>query len=235
MKIGFIGDSITKGTHGVSFVQKIKNECPQHEIVNLGVGGDTIISLYKSVLGFENMDSFDVIFLFVGVNDILSKLSLFYKIVKRLMRQKWSKNVPEFEDYYILNLELLLSSCPKIYVIPPLLIGEDINNKWNKQIGELVTSIDAVLKLYPQVEFVDIRQDFIYYLSGKQISSYIPLKASEMKKDGDELETDKEFDDRSVSRGLHLTIDGVHINTKGATLVADRITKIIKGEIDITI
>ena len=57
MRITFLGDGITEGVPGVSYV----------------------------------------IVLFVGVNDVFGKLSFLYKIVKTLMRQRWTKGINALE------------------------------------------------------------------------------------------------------------------------------------------
>jgi lysophospholipase L1-like esterase len=35
------------------------------------------------------------------------------------------------------------------------------------------------------------------------------------------LRTDRQIDGKAAERGLHLTLDGVHLNNVGATLVAE--------------
>ena len=45
--------------------------------------------------------------------------------------------------------------------------------------------------------------------------------------DAKELRTVKHVAERSKSSGLHLTLDGVHINSKGAQIIADGITRVL--------
>ena len=48
MKVLFLGDSITEGVPGVSYVELIKKETT-YECINRGKGGDTVSSLYRRV------------------------------------------------------------------------------------------------------------------------------------------------------------------------------------------
>jgi lysophospholipase L1-like esterase len=43
------------------------------------------------------------------------------------------------------------------------------------------------------------------------------------------LRTDEEIDRKATERGLHLTLDGVHLNSAGAGLVAEAFAEAIRG------
>lgn len=71
MRIAFLGDSLTWGGYGGDFVAEIARAKPQHEIVNAGVGGNTVVNLLRrldDVLAQEP----DGIFVMVGGNDVIS-------------------------------------------------------------------------------------------------------------------------------------------------------------------
>lgn len=223
MKIAFLGDSITHGVHGCSYIKILEEINPKYEFTNYGKGGDTIVSLFKRVQDIDDLAEYDIVFLFVGVNDVLGRLSLFYSLIKTLQKQPCSKTVTSFESYYGKTLKYLQERTRKLVVLPPLFIGEDINNKWNKKITERVTVISSLVTSNSDVDFIDIRREFREYLQDKKISTYLPLKASEMKQDGIDIRSGKNVDLISESRKLHLTIDGVHINTLGASLIANSI------------
>lgn len=227
MKIAFLGDSITEGVPGVSFVKLLEQRYQNHEFINYGKGGDTISSLYKRIHKIPNLDQFDAIVLFVGVNDLFGKLTCMYRIIKTLMRQRWAKNIDVFQKQYQDTLEFLLTKASRIIVIPPLLIGEDIHNKWNTTLSKYVQTIESLLTTYPSIEYLDIRKQVLDYLKDKTISDFIPSNVFELLQDVRELHSDLEVDERSQARGLHLTLDGVHINSIGATILSDGIQNIL--------
>ncbi len=71
MKIALYGDSLTEGRAGVSYVNYLQQLLPEHEILNYGYGGDTVISLYRHVVRQKLDHPVDLSFVFVGVNDVL--------------------------------------------------------------------------------------------------------------------------------------------------------------------
>ena len=225
MKIAFLGDSITEGVHGYSYIKLLEALDSDLEISNFGKGGATVSSLNKSMKKIDNLQDFDLIFLFIGINDILGKMSWVYKIIKMLDKQPVAKSLAAFKSYYVDTLDYLEETKTKIVVIPPLLIGEDINNKWNKQVTELVNIIESALKSYPKIDYINIRKEFVEYLETKVIGDYIPIKAIDIKNDGDDMRNGKNVDEISEKRALHITIDGVHLNTLSAEMIANSIQK----------
>jgi len=225
MKIAFLGDSITKGTHGVSYVKMIQDEFCNDEILNYGVGGDTVISLNKRLKTITGLDQQNLIFIFIGVNDILSQLSPLYKIIKMMMKQKWTKTPKRFSEEYTKTIKYLTQLNQNIVIIPLLLIGETITSKWNKKIDELVIEIKKISQEL-NIIYLDIREKMINNLNNNKISNYIPYSAKDMKNDGN-CKSIEEFDLLSKNRGLQLTIDGVHINSLGARIIAKEVIEFI--------
>ena len=125
-------------------VDKLKLKSSAHEWVNLGKGGDTVSSLNKRLRRIPDLSSYDVVILFVGVNDVFGKLTFLYKVIKTLMRQRWAKGMVEFERDYTKILDSLVIKNAQIIVIPPLLIGENITNKWNLELAQYVLAIESI-------------------------------------------------------------------------------------------
>ncbi|MEO8607522.1 MAG: SGNH/GDSL hydrolase family protein [Chloroflexota bacterium] len=71
MKIVFLGDSLTWGGYGGNFVAELAKLLPQHEIVNAGIGGNTVLNLLNRVDDVL-ADEPDGIFVMVGGNDAIS-------------------------------------------------------------------------------------------------------------------------------------------------------------------
>ena len=71
MKIVFLGDSLTWGGYGGNFVADIQRRCPQHDIINEGHGGNTVINLLRRVDAILAHEP-DGIFVMIGSNDALS-------------------------------------------------------------------------------------------------------------------------------------------------------------------
>lgn len=221
MKILIVGDSITEGVPGVSYVDMLKQKLPDHTIINYGKGGDTVGSALKRCRSIEFPEQLDVIVLFIGVNDVFGNMTKPHKLFKVITRQTPAKNMDEFTTNYQQLLEFLRSKTKKIVVIPPLLLGEDIDNKWNQEIAGFVQQIEWLVSRMENCDYVDVRYQFILALRDKKVSPYLPVSLRTIIRDVQQLKTPELVDNQARLRGLHVTLDGVHLNSNGAFIVMD--------------
>ena len=228
MKILFLGDSITEGVPGVSYIAMIKDNISKLDLVNRGIGGDTVSSLLKRVKKMDDLSSFDQIILFIGVNDVFGKLTNTYKVLKILRKQKWALNESMFQKQYNELINIILSENKNIVIIPPLLIGEDINNKWNTELLVLINIVKGIAK-HKKINYLDIYNEYKEYLENKEISNFLPIKITKLLKDMKILTDRPSIDLESKNRGLHLTLDGVHLNSVGAQIICDTILEQLKS------
>jgi lysophospholipase L1-like esterase len=227
MKIVFIGDSITAAVPGVSFVDKVAKAYPQHEILNYGKGGDTVQSILTRLQEMRIASDIDVIFLLIGVNDVFVKTGWWHPTLKLVMKQPWVKNKQEFYLAYHKLIEFLLPYTKQLVLLPPLLVGEDLTNPSNQLLQEYFAELKELIERY-QLPVLDVRASFEDYLKDKTPASYVPKRINQLRKDVLQLTTDALIDEASKKRHLYLTLDGVHLNTKGATLVFDAVHQYLK-------
>jgi len=231
MKIIFFGDSLTEGTPGVSCYDILKEKLPQHNLVNCGKGGDTVISLLQRIKKMNDSQTYDIAFLWIGTNDALVHVSKKFPLIKICCNQPWAKNTDDFKNYYQELLEILTGKTKKVFTVSPLIIGEDINNKWNKKLGELSAEIEVLSARYENVEYIDLRKKFISTLSTKKPSSYIVHSIIEDIIVAWLLNKTEQVDKKSKERGLYLTFDGVHLNSAGAQMTANAIIESINKSV----
>ena len=231
MNIIFFGDSLVEGIPGESSFNILKEKLPEHSFINLGKGGDTVISLLRRIRRMEIKKRYDVAFIWVGVNDILVRVSLKYPPIKEFLHQPWVKNIEEFNEYYFELLNLVSANANKTFTVSPLVIGEDVNNEWNKKLGEISAEIEKLSMKFKNVDYVDIRKDFISILATKEPSSYIIDSVFWDSIIAWLFNTPEFIEEKSHERGLYLTLDGVHLNRAGAQLVADKLLRCIQNEI----
>jgi lysophospholipase L1-like esterase len=228
MKIAFVGDSLTEGIPGVGYFGVLKRKLKGCELINYGKGGDSVVSLLKRIKKIKFAADIDIIVLDVGVNDVLVNVSKTYPLIKTLLRQPWSKDKREFEKCYQEILSYLSPKAGKLIAIPPLLLGEELKSRWNKQLGILSGLIKRLVLEYKNVIFLDVRKTFIGHLKNKPVSGYITKKVFTVVSDALLLRQPKSVDKKSAGRGLHYTLDGVHLNSAGAEILADAIIKEIE-------
>lgn len=73
MKIVFLGDSLTWGGYGGNFVAELQNRLTEHDIINAGEGGNTVINLLRRIDDVLALHP-DGVFIMVGGNDAISNL-----------------------------------------------------------------------------------------------------------------------------------------------------------------
>lgn len=222
MKIALIGDSLTEGRPGVSFFNMLKEKYPTLQFINLGKSGETVNSLYNRLLKKELEGDYDISFLWIGVNDVYSKLL-------SVQAQPVAKDLDEFNSYYKKVLQLLLKSSKQVVLVTPAIVGEKINNSSNKEIKEINQVIELIAKKYDNVKFLDIHTVFENYLSSVSTSDYISIKVWRVMGDVFLYKKPLKIEKISNQRGLHLTLDGVHLNNTGAKVVADAYASAIES------
>jgi lysophospholipase L1-like esterase len=231
MKIAFIGDSLTKGIPGSSYFAILREKLPQHQLVNLGRGNDTVVSLYRRLtrLRFEDAP-FDIAFLWVGVNDVSGNGSWVFRVGNALRRQPRSQSLDEFQEYYQRTLDILIHHARRVIAVAPLLKGEAVDSEWNRQVGVLANTIEELTAHYERVDYLDLRPAFYAKLADGQTSDYLQESPLRIALDILTLWSDARVDQKSVERGLHFTLDGVHLNSAGAEIVADMFSKAVVKE-----
>ncbi len=219
MRIAFFGDSLTEGIPGAAYFDLLQQSLPQHELLNFGKGGDTVISLHRRIMHTQIPSSLDLAFLWVGVNDVLVTTSWTYPLLKLYRRQPWARTLDTFSRYYGLLLEQLTGAAEHVVAISPHLIGEDLENPWNRKLKDQGDAIKTTIRDLPKVSFLDLREDFRARLAGQPVSPYIPRNTLRFLLKRSPLQ-DK--------HRLRLTLDGVHLNADGAELVAQVFTRKIR-------
>ncbi|MTH55397.1 SGNH/GDSL hydrolase family protein [Bacillus mangrovi] len=214
MKIGLIGDSLTEGRPGISFAKILLEKFPHHTFHNLGKPGESVKSLYTRLSKTELDSDFDLAFLWIGVNDVYSKLL-------GVQAQPVAENQDEFREFYRKSLELVLASSKKTVAVTPALIGEELTNASNRELRELNALIQSVIRLHPNVHFLNLQSVFEEHLSDVSCSDYISTKVMRVMMDVLFYKKPASIDRLSEKRGLHFTLDGIHLNSAGAQIVAD--------------
>jgi lysophospholipase L1-like esterase len=237
MKIACIGDSLTRGIPGVPYFDLLREKLPQHQLVNLGRGNDTVISLYRRLTqtSFDDASSnddivFDLAFLWVGVNDVRKESAWWFRLANALRRQPRSQSLAEFQAYYQKTLDLLVRHARHLIAVAPLLKGEDVDSEWNRQIDVLARAIAKLTTQYGSVTYLDPRPAFYARLAGRQSSDYLRESPLRIALDVLTLRSAARVDEKAAERGLHFTLDGVHLNSAGAEMIADMFSKAVVKE-----
>ncbi len=230
MKVAFFGDSLTEGFPGAAYVFLLQQRFPESELFNYGKGGDTVISLLRRIESITFSSKFDLAFLWIGVNDVFVKVSRMYPLLKTLRRQPWAKNHDVFTTHYKKLLNFLAAKADWLFTVPPLFIGEDLENPWNRELEVLNTVVRELSFFQENCDFIDLRERFTDKLKGQSPSPHVPRSFIQIIKDTLTLKTSGTLDRESLERGLQFTLDGVHLNNVGAGLTAEVFAEVIEGK-----
>jgi lysophospholipase L1-like esterase len=220
LKIAFYGDSLTVGLPGASYVDVLRRRLSGHTMLRYGRINETAPSLYRYVVKRKLLEPVDITVLWVGTNDVAMPQSWAAAALKRIMGQPRARDPEAFGDRYRALLDLLSSQTRRIVAVSPMCIGEDINTPWNNALAEISAVIQSLSSAYAHVTFVDLRAEFIGALGAKPAARYLSPSVTRVVLDG-LLRSKAQVDRMAAARGLYFTLDGVHLNSAGAELVAN--------------
>lgn len=227
MRVAFYGDSLTQGIPGVSFFDVLEPLLPRHKLLNFGKRGDTVVSLCRRIARHGPQDPLDLAVLWVGANDVLATVSRSHSTLKWLMCQRRARDLVEFREYYHRILTHLRGPADTILTVSPLLIGENPSNPWNKRLEELCMIIESMSESFDRVHYLNLRAELSTSLGARAPSDYAPKSVTRIALESLFLRSPAGVDKAASRRGLQLTLDGVHLNSKGAKVVAETFRRAI--------
>ncbi|MBA1335351.1 MAG: hypothetical protein HPY66_0973 [Firmicutes bacterium] len=151
-KVLFIGDSITEGISGINFVDLLKKDFKDYELINKGLGGDTLYGIAGRLLKEIELNSYDIVVLEAGHNDIiipaLKDMGIFHKMLgKHLVKRGSIPTVEptEFSELLETTLDKLSQLAGSKIIITTLsCIGENLESEFNKKrfvLNEIIREI----------------------------------------------------------------------------------------------
>lgn len=220
--IACFGDSITQGQPGISYLKYLDKKVYQ----NHGVGGDTLTGMIKRVKEYIVQSTCSHFIIEIGTNDILlpylKNSSSLWENRTKDRNKVFIVDMAMFSDEYQKLIELLYNREISVISIPCL--GENINSELNKKVDEYN---QAIMKICSKksIRYIDfntwqkknIREKENHYFISKNPNDII----------WDTLMTSYLGQSERVSqkRNLDTTVDGVHLNSKGAKGLAELIIK----------
>jgi len=222
----FIGDSITEGKLGINFVDMIKCRYPDYCYHNKGKGGDTLLEVIERLVKIlkEDRHQYFVIVIEAGHNDILLPY----------IKQRWSfmnikKVTPITQMGTLLDQSLkTISSLTTAKIILTTLscIGEIYNSQLNQKRRLINEQIERVGYKY-NTHIADVSTAFDEIIINSSSSSYFLDNPINLAIDYFRSKKSRWADKISGRRNLNLTIDGAHLNNKGAQIYCREISKIL--------
>jgi lysophospholipase L1-like esterase len=206
----------------------LRERFPADTLLNYGKGNDSVVSLHHRVSAMQFDKPLDLAFLWIGVNDVLLTEGRAPRAFHALLGQRRARDMDEFRSCHRATLDLLCQVAGRVIVAPPALKGEHPDNRWNRRLAELARLVEDVTADYDGAEFLDLQATFGRELAARPGSGHLPTNPFRVLSDAVTLKSDEQIDAKAMERGLRLTLDGVHLNSAGARLVAEEFAAAIR-------
>ena len=191
-RVVFFGDSITQaGAQPGGYIVKMKDALTQkgmgsdYELIGAGIGGNKVYDLYLRMEDDVLAQNPDVVYIWVGVNDVWHKVS-----------SGTGTDPDKFNKFYTAIINKLLDKHIRVILVTPAVIGEKTDFT-NQQDGDLNSYSQAIRNLAQKWHcgLVDLREIFHNYElknnPGNKESGILTVDRVHLNEAGNQLVADK--------------------------------------------
>ena len=139
MRIAFIGDSLTEGWPGESYLERLRELLPADELLNRGRAGDTIVGVELRMRG-DGLEPVDLAFIWVGVNDaFMGGWSL--PGVEEGGAQAGEPGLARLRAAYERLLAFTLDRAAQVVCVAPILPDDGVEGPFRSRVEEIAGMI----------------------------------------------------------------------------------------------
>jgi lysophospholipase L1-like esterase len=222
--IVFLGDSITEGVIGASFVDRIRTKLHgQARIVNAGVNGDTIINLRRRLARDVAPHRPKLVVIMTGLNDLGSVYALpLHRTYYLLAKASPINLTPQrFGHAYRAFLAELRTQAPHAAIM--LCTPTTLSEQPDAPVQELIEAYSVVIQAVAnqaQLPLIDVRAAFRAAIAADPRPGH-PYDISIALRDMIAIRTGRTtYPALTAARGYRLLCDGAHLSEAGADLAA---------------
>ena len=160
MRIAFLGDSLTEGHPGESYLARLRRLLPGDELHNGGRGGDTVPALLAR-LEHTGLEPADLALVWIGVNDAFLGDWYLPGLDDLFAPGAEPAGTHRLRPVYDRILNLVLSCAPLAVCVPPVLPDPFEQDGVAERVAELAAMItDAAAARGGQARVFDLRPAF---------------------------------------------------------------------------
>ncbi len=222
--IACIGDSLTHGNVGQSWVDYLRKELPNDTFLNEGINGNTVWQVLQRLKPILDCKP-DIVIIMIGTNDALGSFDKSSGL--RYMRNNNLPEPPSFTKYneHLDKLIERLNEVPQIGIctIPP--IGENKDSLINNHVKTFNDSIKSTA-YQKNLEVIQVSEllwsdisDRTYNLMKEYDSNAIPLLRRIFGGIFHHYLFKKSWNDIAKAKGQWILFDQIHLNERGAEIV----------------
>ena len=234
MTITLLGDSLTAGNLGIPYTEYLKLP-EESRVINHGMDGDTILGVCSRLDDALRTDKPDILVIQTGANDLLlpemaARDGNWTPFIEE-MTARGSLPTPNYNTFAEIYTDMIEAASSRgidgivCVTIPP--IGENLGSErnhrrveYNRQIRETAGAAGAGI--------ADAAEKFENLLKElTPLSDWFFDNPMDFTTDTRKLHRAKGAMALSEKRGLYLTMDGAHLNERGAELMGTVISRAI--------
>jgi acyl-CoA thioesterase I len=220
------GDSLTRGAVSADYVQMLASRLPGWEFVNAGVNAELAFNLAERIGDIVALRP-DAVTILIGSNDVNAtfglQAELGYMAAKRLPERPSPLFFRENLVGIVRTLKRETEARIALFSIPP--VGEEPGHYAYVRTEDYAAVIKSVAK-DEGVEYLPLRERLCSYIESLPPASQRPLGFREfgraqLRAGRAQRYLGKSLDEISAANRFHILVDGVHLNTHGASIAAD--------------
>ena len=235
MRIVFLGDSLTEGREGASYLRALAEwvagtpELRGVELINAGVGGDTVLNLARRVERDVAPYDPDWVVVFAGVNDCTTALlrralpTPRALLGRRYFRRSKGLRAAVTPEAFLAGLRVLVAALrgrtrARIAICTPATYGETITARPWRLLGRYAEAARQVAA-ERDCALIDLHRRFAAELAAARprrgpLARVFGMRVWFMPRTA--------YEARARARGYRFTYDGIHFTDRGARLVAEQ-------------
>jgi len=220
------GDSITRGSYSADYVAMLASRLPDWDFVNAGVNAELAYNLAERIGDIVALDP-DAVTILIGTNDVNAtfgiRAALGYRAAKRLPERPGPLFFRENLLGVVRTLKRETRARIALFSIPP--IGEESGHYAYLRTEDYAAIIREVAEA-EGVEYLPLRERICGYLESLPRGRERPLAfkdfgRAQLRAGRMRSYLGKSLDEVSAFNRFHILVDGVHLNTHGASIAAD--------------
>ena len=232
MKVICVGDSITRGQVSGDYVKLLQSRLPDSTVINAGINYDVSAHVLDRLSEVVDQDP-DVVTVLIGTNDATATLG---EQTAQKLRNRWKLAEDPSPDGYAANLAAIVTRLKdetraRIALLSPPVLGEDLDSvalRRTSEFGEIVRKVAAE----QFVTYLPLNEQMVEYLEKTDHAPRVHYRAGSLLAPTAAMQhffLGRRFDAIAKSRGLLLTTDTVHLNSRGAGMIADLIEGFVRS------
>ena len=231
-----LGASMVHGQVSYNFVNILDQRMAEEgfQFINAGVAGDqayNVLMRLDSVIEYKP----DFVIILVGTNDVAATLSPALARIFRLTRRFPHPPSAEFYKYNMLRIINMLKdrTTAKIALASLPVLGEDLESTPNQRIKDYNALLKGIAD-EKQVSYLPVYERQEEYLRENQQGGGRPYEGGgilAIKALARHYLLRQSFDEISRKHHFLLLTDGIHMNSRGATFIADEIESFLRSHV----